>query len=73
MPQFTLFLAQVVIGVLLAYLSQPLALLEHSVPILNLKLKLTALPVPKEVTVLSLEFKLQQIYVMLVTTVKLVL
>lgn len=72
-PQFTLFLAQVVTGVLLAYLSRPLALLEHSVPILNLKLKLTALPVPKVATVLSLEFKPLQIYVTLVSTVRLVL
>ena len=72
-PQFTLFLAQVVIGVLLAFLSQPLALLEHSVPILNLEQKLTALTVPKVVTVLSLEFKPQQIYVMLATTVRLAL
>jgi hypothetical protein len=72
-PQFTLFLAQVVIGVLLVYLSQPLALLEHSVPILNLEQKLTALTVPKVVTVLSLEFKPQQIYVMLATTVRLAL
>ena len=40
---------------------------------LNLEQKLTALTVPKVVTVLSLEFKPQQIYVMLATTVRLAL